>query len=205
MAGAASRSTSVYGGMACPRCAAALTDTVFVSDLQRCPSCRGEFEATRFEPPPAGLAVARVPEAGPEGATACPGHPGNAAVAHCGRCGILICGLCRIQADDMVLCPPCFERLSEEGVLPSTRIAFRDYSRMASTVAVVGALTCYFGMVAGPVAIYCAFKGRGQRLAMGEPASLWALAVVVLVAIGQMVGSGWLLAVIVGAFASKTP
>jgi hypothetical protein len=165
----------------------------------RCYDCGTQIEATRFDPPAPLARVARVATAGPVGATACPQHPGNAAVGHCERCGILTCGLCQIEADRMRLCPGCFERLSDEGALASTRVSFRDHARLATTLAVLGLLIFCAGIVTGPAAIYYAVRARQQAQAMDEPGGGWRLAIVAILGLAQFALSAWVVWTMVSA------
>lgn len=156
-----------YAGPACPRCAFSLEVSGLVSGMQTCPNCRRGFEAVRFDPPAPDLTVKRIAEAGPAGeGQACVNHAGNLAAGHCSRCGVFICSLCRIEADGQVLCPACFERLSDEGALPSAIAHFRDYGRMASMLAVLGLLVIFVGPVAGAGAIYYGRRALKQRAAL---------------------------------------
>jgi hypothetical protein len=166
-----------YAGAACPFCAVTLDVRVLVSGRQTCPGCRRGFEAVRFDPPAPDLGIKRLAEAGPEGGQACANHAGNLAPGHCTRCGIFICGLCRIEADAQVLCPACFERLVDEGALPSAVIHYRDYGRMAIVLAVLGLLVIFVGPVAGPGAIYYGVRALRQGEAMRSQesrAGIWA-------------------------------
>jgi hypothetical protein len=121
-------------------------------------------------------AVAQMAEARLDAAQPCATHPGNAAVTTCQRCGSFICALCRIDVDNRTLCPVCFERLSSEGSLESTRTTFRDYPGLAGLTATVGCLFGLFAIVFGPLAIYYGVKALKQKKAMGEEdgfAGIW--------------------------------
>jgi uncharacterized paraquat-inducible protein A len=139
-----------------------------VSGMQACPTCFGSFEGTRFQPSDRQAAVQRLGESGPGTETACAAHSDNVAVVNCQRCGVFMCALCRIDADEMALCPACFDRLSAEGALASTRTTFRDYSRQASNTAIAGLLLWVFGLIIGPVAIYYGIRSLKQLRQMGE-------------------------------------
>jgi hypothetical protein len=157
-----------YAGPACPHCGFSLDTRSLISGPQICRACRRTFEAIRFDPPVPDSSVLRVAEAGPEGANACAHHAGNSAVAHCSRCGIFICSLCRIEADRKVLCPACFERLSDEGALPSTIAFYRDYGRAQSLTLLLGLVVIFAGPVTGPASIYLGIKRIRQMQATGE-------------------------------------
>jgi hypothetical protein len=156
-----------YAGPTCPHCARPLDPQQLVSGQQTCAWCRRSFEAMRFDPVRPDLSVRRTAEAGPEGAHACANHKGNEAVTHCSRCGVFMCSLCRIDADAMVLCPACFDRLVAEGGLPSAVATFRDYGRQAVMLAILG-LLMIVGPIAGPASIYYANKRLEQLTAANE-------------------------------------
>jgi hypothetical protein len=157
-----------------------------------CPSCRRPVEVAWFEAPVAPVRLERVELVGPAGATSCAQHPANAAEAHCERCGILMCALCRIDADGMALCPACFERLSDEGTLASARVALPNHDRLAEHLAVFGALTVLPGILTGPLAISFAVRARARRKATGETEGTWRSFVVYVLGLLQCVASLWL-------------
>jgi hypothetical protein len=72
-----------------------------------------------------------------------------------------MCALCRIQADQTVLCPSCFERLVADRALPGGVGTYRDYGRLAAGLVIVG-LIPFLGLVAGPAAIYFATRRLRQ-------------------------------------------
>jgi hypothetical protein len=157
-----------YAGPSCPHCQAPLDMGRILTGMQRCASCAESFQAARFAAP-VRLAVARgVAETAGEGGTACASPPGNATTSNCQRCGVFMCALCEIDTDEMKLCPACFDRLSAEGALASTRTSFRDYGRQAAMLALVGFPLMLFGAVIGPVAIYYGVRSLRQLKAMGE-------------------------------------
>jgi hypothetical protein len=182
-----------YAGPACPRCDRPVAIETLTGGLTRCSVCGQEYEATRFDPPGRLERVARVEEAGPVGATACARHPGNAAVAHCERCGILMCGLCRIDADRMALCPACFERLSDEGALSSTCVSFHDHARVALTLALIGLLLGFTGFMTGPIAIYYGIRAYSFMRATNETEGIWRIWIAFVLGLAQIALSLWLL------------
>jgi hypothetical protein len=171
---------SDFGGPSCPRCRRDLDPEHVVSGPQSCPHCGGGFEATRFDPPEPRVSVRAVEEAGPGGAASCAAHRGNVAAGHCGRCGVFMCELCRIDADDLVLCPGCFDRLSAEGALPSARTTFRDYGRMGATLLLVALVFTLVGAPFALGAVYAGVKGLQQRKQMGEGSAARAWVVIAL-------------------------
>ena len=156
-----------YAGPVCPHCARPLDPRQIVSGQQLCAWCSRPYEAMRFDPVLPDLAVGRTAEAGPEGSHPCANHAGNVAATHCSRCGVFMCALCRIEADAMVLCPACFDRLVAEGGLPSAIATYRDYGRQATMLAILG-LLLVVGPIAGPASIYYAQKRLVQMKAQGE-------------------------------------
>ena len=151
-----------YAGPACPHCARPVDPRQLVSGPQTCAWCARSYEAMRFDPVLPDLSVLRTVEAGPEASHACANHSGNLAVTHCSRCGVFMCALCRIDADAMVLCPGCFDRLMAEGSLRSAIATYRDYGRQASALAVLGLLLIFVGPIAGPASVYFARKRLAQ-------------------------------------------
>jgi len=162
------RAAHEYSGPSCPHCSADLDLARVVSGVQGCPACSSSFEATRYQPPDRAAAVQRLSESGPGAETACAAHPANVAVVNCQRCGVFMCGLCRIDADEMALCPACFDRLSAEGALASTQTTFRDYGRQATNTAIVGLPLMALGLAIGPAAIYYGIRSLKQLSQMGE-------------------------------------
>jgi hypothetical protein len=159
---------SDFGGATCPHCRHDLDHARVTSGRQHCPRCGRAFQALRFDPPDVTVSVRPVEQAGPEGATACAGHRGNVAVANCGRCGVFMCELCRIEADGLILCPACFDRLAAEGSLASARTTFRDYGRMGLTYALAGMLLWILAVPLGLGAIYAGVQEIRQRKRLGE-------------------------------------
>ncbi|HVS29849.1 MAG TPA: hypothetical protein VMS98_00200 [Thermoanaerobaculia bacterium] len=134
-----------------------------------CPACLGEFNAVRFDPPARVAALPRLVTGTLDAGQPCASHARNAAVTSCQRCGSFMCALCRIDVDGRTLCPTCFDRLSTEGSLHSTRTTFRDYSGLASVSATAGCLlVVVLGLLFGPLTIYYAVKAFKLKKEMGE-------------------------------------
>jgi hypothetical protein len=179
-----------YPGITCPFCGEVLDHATLQTGTIACPRCGRSFEAVRFDPPQRDPQVAAVGVGGPGGATSCATHRSNAAVANCGRCGVFMCGLCRIDTDGLVLCPACFDRLSAEGALPSAVVKYRDYSRLASTLAIASWLPIFIGPVAGPAAILYGVKGLRQKREMGDTDGV--VGVWVAMVLGGLAAVGWI-------------
>jgi hypothetical protein len=173
-----------FGGPCCPRCRRDLDPASVASGFQSCPHCGRYFEATRFDPPEPRLTVRAVEEAGPGAAASCAAHRANVAVGNCDRCGVFMCELCRIEVDDRVLCPACFERLSAEGALRSARTTFRDYGRMGMQLLLVGVLFSFIGAPFALGAVYAGARGLGQRKRLGEGSAVLAWVSIVLGVVG---------------------
>lgn len=182
----------------CPRCRSQIElASIQTSGDTACPSCRRRFEAVRFDPP---LVAPLLPDsvAGmADGGQPCATHPRNAAVATCGRCGSFICTLCKIDTDGQVLCPACFERLSSEGALESTRTTFRDYPGLSLVAVTAGCLIWFLAILFGPLAIHYALKGLRQKKELNEQDGRIMLRLAIAAGVIQIAGSaafiGWLL------------
>ncbi|MHC5059106.1 MAG: B-box zinc finger protein [Planctomycetota bacterium] len=194
------RKKGAYKGPACPRCMRPLGPRGAEPGIAVCLYCHKPFEAAPFTPPERHIRVEQVAESGPDGAVSCAKHEKNAAVANCERCGAFMCDLCRIDADDKTYCPSCFERMSAEGALESTRTTFKDYSRMADTLSVVCIFLWIFGFVLGPSAIYYSIKGVKQKRTMGEGGGVVSVVVALLLGGGAAIGSTFFWLGIMGAF-----
>lgn len=151
-----------FGGVCCPFCKADLPATGRADGHQRCPACRGEYEADFFEPVRDPGPVI-VPVAADGSGTPCARHARNVAEASCQRCGSFMCALCRIDSDGQSLCPGCFERLSDEGALASSRTVYRDYGRLSTHIVLLSFLISPFMSLSGPVAMWFGIKGLRKR------------------------------------------
>ncbi len=194
------RRRGAYEGPSCPDCRRVLLDSRLVSGTQTCPHCGMSFQSTAFQPPERPVRVLQTAEAGPGGTVSCARHERNVAVATCGRCGLFICALCRISADGKVYCPACFDRLSAEGALESTRTSFRDYGGSARMACLVGFFFWFFAVVLGAVALYYSIKGIQQKRQFEESDGLAGLYITLGIGIVETIGGGLLLAAVFGAF-----
>ena len=169
-------------GPQCPRCTAPLQLEYVRSGKNYCNACSNEFEATTFNPPQRPVrTVTEVIASGPEGASACANHPRNAAVTSCQRCGLLIWSLCDMNIGEGSFCPPCFERVRNEGALRTAVTRYRDWVGMSRISVLFGLLCFWLSPVLAPVGVYLAVKGIRQRREEGDsialPVSLIVLAV----------------------------
>lgn len=160
--------TSTYAGPACPRCDKKLEHEAPSSGAQSCPHCRKPFEGVIFPRVEQAAFVARLDTAGPGDAVPCATHELNAAVASCQRCGAFCCDLCRVDAEGKTYCANCFDRLSAEGALASTRTKFRHYEGMLAVCVIFALLLWPLAALFGLAGLYYAVKGLKQKKAMGE-------------------------------------
>jgi hypothetical protein len=182
-----------YAGPSCPHCQAPLDMARLMTGMQRCGACAESFQAARFAAPVRKAAVRGVAETAGDGGTACASHPGNASTSNCQRCGVFMCSLCEIDADEMKLCPACFDRLSAEGALASTRTSFRDYGRQAGMLALAGVPLMGFGVVLGPIAAYYGVRSLRQLKQMGETKGRVRAGVAIFAGVCEMGVSGFIL------------
>ena len=182
-----------YTGPACPRCGNDIDRGAIVSSFVSCPVCLRDFEAAVFDPPASDGSVPRLAEAGPEAANPCGHHPGNVASDHCSRCGVFMCALCRIDADNRILCPACFERLTEAGELPTLVGHYRDYGMLQVYLVVFG-LLIFLAPVTGPASVYYGLKGLEQKRAMGESRGQGLAVALFFVAAVQVLAGFWAIA-----------
>jgi hypothetical protein len=179
----------------CPRCKKTIdVEPIGTNAVSRCPLCQGEFESIRFQPRIAHAKVTELATAGPEGGQPCAIHQRNAAVAACERCGSFVCSLCRIDFDEHVYCPSCFERLSEAGSIESAKTRFRDYEGLTSLTATLGCLITWLGIVLGPLALYYGVKGLRQKKEMGETDGRVGIVIAMTLAVIELLVSGALIA-----------
>jgi hypothetical protein len=162
------KKTRAYEGPECPRCTSTLP-MGGVSGPSRCGACGRDFDAAWFAPiAVAGPAPTRVGSAGPDGSIPCAWHAGNVAEVACARCGSFICGLCRVDVEKRTLCTACFDRQTADGSLTSTVLNTRDWATSARTMALLGLVIPWLGLLLGPAAIYYAIRGRRAKLAANE-------------------------------------
>lgn len=76
---------------------------------------------------------------------------------------MFICNVCAIGADNAIFCPACYERLSAEGALESTRTRFRDAGGIALTLAIGGIFIWFLAPLFGLGAIIYGFRAIRQN------------------------------------------
>ncbi len=147
----------------CPHCGVPISRRDRTLGGESCLACHRPFEAVFFDPPPIPSHILRLQEAGPEGGHPCAAHGENLAVTHCSRCGVFMCSLCRIEIEDMELCPACYQRLRQAGELVPLRLESTDFGRYALILGILAIFPLtFFGFALGPAAIYFASKGLKQ-------------------------------------------
>lgn len=136
----------------------------------------------------------------PEGSAVCGNHPRNVAERACSRCGMFICALCAIDTDETVLCPGCYDRLSEEGALASTRLKFRDYTGLSITTAAAGVFFWFLMAfaVTGPLSILYAIRALKQRKVTGDTGSSWRIWLSMLVGLAETAGAVFMIIGFIG-------
>jgi hypothetical protein len=122
------------------------------------------------------------------GGAVCGAHERTPAVGACGRCGIFLCAVCRIEAGEAILCPACFDRLASEEALAGARTSFRNYSGMASLIAVAGFILYFVWPVTGPAAVYLTMRAIRQRKTHPDVGSLGEILVALGLGILETVG-----------------
>lgn len=157
---------TILGGVCCPRCKEDLPASARVDGHQRCPACTKDYEAAFFRPVVDPGPVI-VPVAADGTGTPCAKHARNVAESSCQRCGAFMCALCRIDSDGQHFCPGCFERLSDEGALASSRSIYRDYGRLATHILLIAILMAPLMVVSGPAATWFGVIGLRKRVASG--------------------------------------
>lgn len=175
-----------YNGPECPRCKRYLDLERLPAGETHCPRCGKAFLAAPFHPPVVRERVTSLAEAGPGGAAPCALHSGNAAMGNCTRCGVFFCALCRIQVDGQELCPGCFDRLTAEESLSTTRTRIRDYRGMALSLGLFGLLVSCFGLITGPLTLYLVRQAVRQRRQWQESGGTASLVIAVFLGLAQI-------------------
>lgn len=157
-----------YTGTSCPRCKGILRHETMRDGRQTCPSCRGEFEAARFDPVQPVIVVPSLAGVGPEGGAPCAQHARNQAESSCSRCGQFMCALCRIDADGKAYCPPCYERLTKEGSVAGGATRIKNYAGYASACFVGSYMMMFVAPITGSLGIYFAIKGLKEKKSRNE-------------------------------------
>jgi hypothetical protein len=192
-----------YAGMACPRCRQPLRHETLRSGEQACPSCKGAFEAVRFDPVDSRVILPDLAGVGPEGGAPCTRHARNRAEAACARCGQFMCSLCRIDADQETYCPSCFERLSAEGSLSSAVTRVRNYAGWASICLVGSYFFMFVAPLTGPLGIYFCFRGLKDKRSRNESDGIVRLFMLMIFCGLSMLFGFFIYAAMFGAFASR--
>jgi hypothetical protein len=169
---------------------------------QSCRSCGGDFEAVRFDPVQPVIVVPSLAGVGPEAGAPCAQHARNQAEASCTRCGQFMCALCKIDADGQVLCPPCYDRLTNEGAVAGGAMRVKNYAGYA-LACVIGSYAM-FGIVSpftGSLGIYFCVKGLQEKRARSEKDGIGRLYVLMVINALTLLGGIAFLALMLGVFA----
>lgn len=153
----------------CPQCGVPISRRDRALGGESCLACHHPFEAVFFDPPPIPSRIPRLQEAGPEGGHPCAAHGENLAVTHCSRCGVFMCSLCRVEIEDIELCPACYQRQRLAGELIPLRLESTDYGRYALILGILAIfpLTA-LGFALGPAAVFFASKGLKESQELGR-------------------------------------
>lgn len=188
-----------YTGTSCPRCKAALPHESLKDGTQTCPSCRGGFEAVRFDPVQPLIVVPSLAGVGPEAGAPCAQHARNQAEAACSRCGQFMCALCKIDAEGKAYCPPCYERLMNEGSVPGGATRMKFYAGYATLCFFSCFLFWFLGPLPGALGIFFAIKGIQDKKSRNEQDGVAILyLLLVACAFGILLGVGMLLGMLGG-------
>ena len=154
----------------------------------------------RFDPIKPVVAIPQLAGVGVEAAAPCARHSRNQAVASCSRCGQFMCSLCRIDAKGSAYCPPCFDRLSTEGVIPGGEMRVKNYAGYAS-VCLFATLSVFFiAPISGSVGIYFCVQGLRDKRRRNEGDGVVRLYVLLILCLLCLLGGLSFLALLLGAF-----
>lgn len=190
-----------YSGTACPRCKGPVRHETLRDGTQTCPSCRGEFEAVRFDPVQTYLVVPSLAEAGPDGGVPCTQHARNQAEVSCSRCGTFMCALCRIDADGKPYCPPCYERLTQEGSVAGGAMRLKNYAGYAAACFVGSYMMMFVSPITGSLGIYFAVRGIKEKKVRKEKDGVVRLYFLAVMNALTLLGGIGFLALLLGGFA----
>jgi len=158
--------------------------------------CHCGLEATLFVYPALGRTASG--DAGEaiqgQGESACFAHPGKRAVAACQKCGRFVCGLCRIEWGDALLCPACVNAADKRtDLLVQSRPL---YDSMALAIASFSFLLLYLSVFTAPFAIWLSIRGLRSPGSL-TPRVRWRAWLAVALSVLQVVGWIWLAVYIV--------
>jgi hypothetical protein len=154
----------------------------------------------RFDPIKPVVAVPQLAGVGVEAAAPCARHSRNQAVASCSRCGQFMCSLCRIDAEGSAYCPPCFDRLSTEGVIPGGEMRVKNYAGYASVCLMASFFMFFIAPVSGAVGIFFCVKGLKDKGRRNEKDGVLRLYFLLVLCLLVLLGGLSFLAVLLGAF-----
>jgi uncharacterized paraquat-inducible protein A len=117
------------------------------------------FRQAEAQPAPPGLAAGGAP---------CAYHAGNAASHACRRCGSFICSLCALRVGAQSYCPPCFERLRQEGGLDALRSRYERPHALALALGLLANLLPLVGLLLAPAGIWLGVRAFRRRAELSE-------------------------------------
>ena len=124
------------------------------------------------------------------GESACFAHPEKRAVAACQKCGRFVCGLCRIEWGDALLCPACVSAAERRtDLLVRSRML---YDTMALGIALLSVILLYLSLFTAPLAIWLGIKALRSPGSIVPRTKFRAWAAIVLASC-EVVGWTWLI------------
>ena len=138
-----------------------------------------------------------------EAAAPCARHSRNQAVASCSRCGQFMCSLCRIDAEGSAYCPPCFDRLSTEGVIPGGEMRVKNYAGYASVCLMAGFFMFFISPISGGVGIYFCVQGLKDKRRRNEKDGVFRLYFLLVICLLIVLGGLSFLALMMVGFAKR--
>lgn len=166
-----------------------------LQEFIRCPVCRTRQQIILFaaltQEPKKGVAAEIVID---DNAT-CINHPDKAAAILCDCCGAYICKLCEIEIDNQHLCPRCFNNNTDKIVTLNKRTILHDSSALSLALLpiLIWPVTC----LSAPIAIFYALF-YWNKIDTPYKRGKWRFVLACLIATGQLIGWGMMLAMVIG-------
>jgi len=182
----------------CPKCKSVLPEPLLShGDLVRCPYCNNlpEFLVNIF---PA-YYKETTKETGPEFIStsedsSCFFHKDKIATSVCNECGAYLCSLCTIKIEETNYCSSCFR--TKRNHIKSIKRDTLLKDSMALLASLISILTCYLGIIAGPIIIiFCIINWN--KIETPYKRSKWRfVAAIVLSSISFLVTVGTIISII---------
>lgn len=116
-------------------------------------------------------------------------HESKRAVADCESCGRFVCGLCRLDWGNRILCPACISTPDTKHLLVTSRTL---YGNIALAVAAFSVLVFYVSLLIAPVALAIAIKSFRSEGSLVRPGR-WTAWLAIIVASAELIGWTWLI------------